>query len=139
MATENGKTPLIVVEEEWVDAQDNLKQQARRLFLASLGMFAYGQEKLQTVQERAGTLLDELVERGESIEKESRQRLDKVVENRKKRARRVADKAESRIDNQLEEMVARMNLPTRNDLKALNNRLNTLNRKLDELKTARAG
>ena len=94
----------------------------RRMFLISVGAVAVAQDEVEK-------LVENLVEQGELAEKEGRGLLDKMLKQPKKGIRRVQDKSE----DAMEQAIAKLNIPTRKDLKGLEERLAELTAKIDEL------
>jgi len=97
----------------------------RKLVLASIGAVAIAQEELEH-------LINKLVERGELAEKEGKKLLNELKEKRKKKTA----KAEEEINKQVEELMTSMNVPTKDDIDALGDKINDLDKKVDELKKA---
>lgn len=124
---------------------------ARKLFLASVGAFMLAQESvgelvdgaehsLTQFLEDVEAFIEKLVERGEIAEKDGRQLLTDLLERRKaagqelvEGARGRAKEAETAVTGRMEELVARLNIPTREDLEALTKKITTLGRKVDKL------
>lgn len=94
----------------------------RKMFLISVGAVAVAQDE---VEKLVGTL----VEQGELAEKEGKRLADKMLSQPKKGIRRVQDKGE----DAMEQAIAKLNIPTRKDLKSLEDRLAELTAKIDEL------
>ena len=134
MTKVNGEKPQMieVVEEK----QNVVVHSAHRLMLAGLGFVSMGQDTLDETQDRVVEFFDKLVERGEALEKDGRKMVDDMFKRRKDQAQKATDKAETELDRRLEELLARMNVPTRDDIKELTTKVNALNRKVDELKKA---
>jgi poly(hydroxyalkanoate) granule-associated protein len=59
-----------------------------------------------------------------------------MVEDRRKDSREATKKAEHELEKRIETILHRLNIPTSNDIKALNTKITTLSRKVDELKKA---
>lgn len=91
----------------------------RKVMLASIGAVAIAQEE-------AEDLINKLVERGEIAREEGRKLLDDMMAKRREKAR-------AQFDTRVEEVLGRMNIPSKADLKALEKKLDELNRKLDRL------
>jgi poly(hydroxyalkanoate) granule-associated protein len=100
-----------------------LFEAARKVLLASIGAVALAQEE---VEEFVG----KLVERGEIAEKDGRKLVGEVVEKRRKQAK----KAEDELDTRVEELLGRMNVPSKGDIDALSAKITALTKKVDELK-----
>jgi poly(hydroxyalkanoate) granule-associated protein len=94
-----------------------------KVLLAGIGAVALAQEE---VEEFVGRL----VERGEIAEADGRKMMKDVLERRKKQAKKV----EELLDKRAEELLARMNIPTTDELAALSARIAELTKKVDELK-----
>ncbi|MCJ7659748.1 MAG: phasin family protein [Anaerolineales bacterium] len=97
----------------------------RKLVLASIGAVAMAQEEIEL-------LINKLVERGELAEREGKKLLNELKEKRKKKTA----KAEKEINKQVEELMTSMNVPTKDDIDALGQKINDLDKKVDELKKA---
>jgi poly(hydroxyalkanoate) granule-associated protein len=76
------------------------------------------------------------VERGEIAEKDGRRLVKDIMERRKQRAEEAAGEVEDEMEKRIEEMLHRMNVPTKNDIDALSRKITTLTKKVDELKKA---
>ena len=90
-------------------------------------------------KEETEKFLKVLVERGTIAETESRKMMKEAMERRKKatkRAMRGAKKAEVEMDKRVEDVLARMNIPTKAEIEALSAKITTLTKKVDELKKA---
>jgi len=114
------------VEEPQVEEETSpMYEGLRKLVLASIGAVAIAQEELEH-------LINKLVERGELAEKEGKKLLKELKEKRKKKTA----KAEEEINKQVEELMTSMNVPTKDDIDALGNKINDLDKKVDELMKA---
>ena len=115
------------VEEKMVEEgeQNPLVAMLRKLMLAGIGAVAMTQEEMEK-------LVDKMVDRGEIAEKDARQLVQETMERRKKEAK----KAEEELDKRLEEVMARMNVPSKGDIDALSAKITELSKKVDELKEA---
>jgi polyhydroxyalkanoate synthesis regulator phasin len=102
-----------------------LYESARKVLLASIGAVALAQEEIED-------FVNKLIERGEIAEKDGKKLIRDLMEKRKKQAK----EAEQNIDKQIEDVLGRMNIPTKSDIQALSAKINELNKKVDELKKA---
>lgn len=91
----------------------------RKVVLASMGAVAIAQEE-------AEDLINKLVERGEIAQEEGRKLVQDMVAKRR-------EKAEAQFDTRVESTLDRMNVPTKADLRAVEKKLDELNKKLDKL------
>ncbi len=96
---------------------------ARKVLLAGIGAVALAQEE-------AEDFINRLVERGEIAEKDGRKLMNEMMERRKKNT----EKAEDEVSKRVEEILNRMNVPTKADIEALGEKIAVLSKKVDELK-----
>jgi poly(hydroxyalkanoate) granule-associated protein len=95
----------------------------RKVLLAGLGAAALAQDELEDFVKR-------LVERGEIAEQDAKKLIEETRAKRNKRS----GTAEERISKRMEELLERLNVPTKHDLKTLTDKINALSKKVDELK-----
>mgnify|MGYP005865760693 CR=1 FL=1 len=96
---------------------------SRKILLASIGAVALAQDEIED-------FVNQLVERGEIAEKEGLKLLGEIRERRKKKIREM----EARGLKQVEEILGRLNVPTKADIEMLHERIALLTKKVDELK-----
>jgi poly(hydroxyalkanoate) granule-associated protein len=119
-----GKKVEVVVEEAGEEAARNpFLEATRKMLLAGVGAMAFAQEEMET-------FVNKLVERGQLAEQDGRTLVRDVMERRKKDAQRAEDEFEKRID----QLLHRMNVPTKSDVDALSAKIAALSKKVDELK-----
>ncbi len=139
-----------IKDETQLDAEANaLLEAARKVFLASLGALVIAQEELGNFMgdtenfinrliEDTEAFIQKLIDRGAIAEQDGRKLIDELVEKRSTKAREAAQdlahRAESALDKGIDEVLGRMNVPTRNDIEALTKKINTLSRKVDQLR-----
>jgi poly(hydroxyalkanoate) granule-associated protein len=104
-----------------------LYEGVRRMILAGIGALALAQDEVEE-------LIDRLVERGAIAEKE---RVDLVEEIRTRR-KSSREKTRARFNERMEETLERMNVPTKKDINALNDKLTTLTKKVEELRESQS-
>ena len=107
------------------EAQKRFTQVIHKVLLASIGAVALAQEEIEE-------FVNKLVERGEIAEKDGRKMVREVMERRKKEA----VKTEDHLSGRVEDILARMNVPTKADIDALGGKITELSQKVDELKKA---
>ena len=78
------------------------------------------------VQDELEHFVNKAVERGEIAEKDARKTVRDVSEKRKG--------AGKEVDKRFEDMLVKMNIPTKNDLSALNDKIADLAQKVESLK-----
>lgn len=91
----------------------------RKVVLASIGAVAIAQDE-------AEDLINKLVERGEIAREEGRKLMQDMTAKRR-------EKVQAEFDARVEATLGKMNVPTKDDLKAVENKLDQLNKKLDKL------
>lgn len=110
--------------EEAVNGKERpLFELARKVLLASIGAVALAQDEVEDFVER-------LIERGEIAEKDGRKLIKEMQDRRKK----STEGAEEQVNKTVEEILDRMNVPTKSDIKALGDKITVLSKKVDELK-----
>jgi len=114
--------PKEVVTEE----QSKVQEALHRVVLAALGTVGLVQDEVEHFVNKA-------VERGEMAEKEARKTVQEVGEKRKG-AEKQMDKSLKEVDKRFEEMLAKLNIPTKNDITSLNEKIADLTKKVEELK-----
>lgn len=114
------------------EIQTNGKEEANlflealhKVLLASIGAVALAQEEIED-------FVNKLVERGEVAEKDGRKLVREVMDRRKK----DAEKAEDQLTKRIEDILNRMNVPTKTDIDSLGEKVATLTKKVDEIKKA---
>jgi poly(hydroxyalkanoate) granule-associated protein len=120
-----------VIEEdtEQAEAANPLLASLRRILLAGIGALALTQDQIED-------FVGKLVERGQIAEGDARNLISEVVEVVERRKKSVQDttrKAEEGFDKQIENLLARMNIPTKSEIGALSDKIAELSRKVDEL------
>jgi poly(hydroxyalkanoate) granule-associated protein len=98
----------------------------RKIFLVGVGSMALAQDE-------AINFLDKLVERGEIAETDAR----KLVDEMKERRHTYSSQVEEKIEQRLEKLVARLNLPRRDEVQELADRINRLTEKVAEMQKDR--
>ncbi len=108
------------VEQMEEEERNRFFQAARKVVLAGVGAFALAQDELEDFVNR-------LVERGEIAEKDARKLLREVTDRRRRGA-------EKEMDKRLDELLERMNVPSKTDIEALSHKITALTHKVEELK-----
>ncbi|MCZ7575183.1 MAG: phasin family protein [Ardenticatenaceae bacterium] len=130
MAKKNSKVAEVVVEEldaeafvdEGVEREPNpLFESARKILLASIGGWALAWDEIED-------FVDRLVERGEVAEQDARKLLREMAEKRRP----------AELDERMEEILNRMNVPSKADIEALGDKIAALTKKVEELKKTQA-
>lgn len=104
---------------------EELLDSASKIWLAGLGAMAMAEEE-------GSKFFRRLVERGEEFQDKGRERFEEVKERAEKRWEEIGDN----FDKKVAEAMERLGVPTREEVKELNQRLEKLNAKLEEMKRA---
>lgn len=99
----------------------------RKVVLAGIGAAALAQDELEEFVEK-------LIERGELAEADGRKLMKDARERQRKLFQEQTRKVEEAFDRRIEAVLERMNLPTRDEIAALNARIADLAQKVEELK-----
>lgn len=106
-----------------------LVDNGRKVVLAGLGVVTLAQEELTQ-------LFNDLVDRGAKTEQKTRKLVNKQVQTRQKEARKASKRVESEVEKRFEDVLHRMNVPSKNDIEKLSRKVSTLNKKVNELSKA---
>ncbi|MGC9332986.1 MAG: phasin family protein, partial [Anaerolineae bacterium] len=96
------------VEEASEEERVSLLEATRKVLLASMGAVALAQDELES-------FVNKLVDRGEIAERDGKKLVRDMMEKRRWEARRAEDELEKRM----EDLLQRMNVPTKSDIEAL--------------------
>lgn len=107
-------------------ARRELLSAGRNLWLASLGAVAKAEEE-------GRELFDRLVERGRPLEERQRQALDKVGDRTTETVRDFRKLVQDTMEYETKGVLKRFGMMTKDDVKILAARLETLSHKIDEL------
>ncbi len=102
------------------EERNRLFEATRKVMLAAVGAVGLAQDEIEDFVNR-------LVKRGEIAEKDARKLVKEVTEKRRKGA-------EKRVEKQIDRVYDRMNIPSKADIEALNDKINILTAKVEELK-----
>jgi polyhydroxyalkanoate synthesis regulator phasin len=116
---EQVKPEVEKAKEAAVEEHNKLQEAMHRVMLAAVGTVGLVQDELEHFVNKA-------VERGQIAEKDARKTVRVVGDKRKD--------AGKEVDKRFEDMLVKMNIPTKNDLSALNDKIADLSQKVDSLK-----
>lgn len=108
------------------NTQNMVFEGTRKFMLAGLGAIMMAQDEL-------GNLANKLVEQGEITEEKSRERVNEFISDQKKKRKKATKQIETDFNKQMGNILNRMNIPTRSEIKTLNNKITRLTKKVDEL------
>lgn len=104
-------------------AESRMFEMVRRMMLAAIGAAVIAEEEIEA-------LVNRLVERGEIAEKDGRKLVKEMNEKRKTKTSSLSDE----ITKNVEGVLKRMNIPSKSDVEALDEKINGLSTKIDGLK-----
>ena len=113
--------------------KSSLMEAVHKVLLAGIGAAALAQEEIEDFVNR-------LIERGEIAEADGKKMMKDVLEKRKQMVKMPAKpavqpkKITSDIEKRIEELMAKMNIPTKDEIDALSAKITALTKKVDELK-----
>lgn len=127
-----------IFEEESVDSNP-LLDSLRRVLMAGIGVVALAQEEIEDFVNR-------LIDRGEIAEQDGRTLISDILENRKQAldsrrqavvesTKKASGRASSEVDQRIEGILHRLNIPTVSEIEQLSNQIDALSKKIDELNT----
>lgn len=125
------------IEFEEQEAKDNVVvTSVRKVYLASWGAVSYATDFGQNSLNNIGEISGKLVDKGEEIEKSTRETVSKEVSSRQKDLQKRTKKLEKEANKRVEGLLHYVNIPTRSDINKLNNKVARLSKQLDELAKA---
>ncbi|MCA9937209.1 MAG: phasin family protein [Anaerolineales bacterium] len=121
------------IEQERVrNAYETVYNTARKAVLAGIGLVSLAQEELGDLFERGEEFTNKLVERGTDVEKG----VNKAMKQQRDQMKKTVHKAEGRVGNYSEDILARFNIPSASDIEDLSKKVTSLSRKVDRLRKA---
>lgn len=118
---------VTVMEDEVKEKEPNpFLDAARNVFLASIGAVVVAQEEIEVV-------VNKLVERGELAEKDGRNLVRDLVDRRKQKTEQARAEVSDELEKKVEEVLHRLNVPTKRDIDALSAKITALSQKVDKL------
>ncbi len=102
----------------------------RRLMLAAVGAVAMTRDEMEQ-------FLNRMVDRGEVAERDAKHMINDVMSRRKRDVEDAADEAEARVETRLEQVLNRMNIPSKRDIDELSDKIAQLSARVEELKKTR--
>ncbi|MCB9134609.1 MAG: phasin family protein [Anaerolineales bacterium] len=123
--------------EEVVEEHGQLYKVTRKVVLAALGVVGMATDELEG-------FVDKLVERGEIAEKDGRKLVDEIREKGQERVKEGRARVMKMVgveakeeEEDVEEVLNRMDIPTKSDIKELSAKIAALTRKVEELKVSK--
>jgi len=121
-------TVEVEVEETNTGVQSVVVDNVHKVFLVGLGAAAMAQDEIVN-------LIEKFAEQGQQTEKKARETISDMVESRKKNVVDVNEKAEEEMTSRMASALNRFNIPSRAEIKDLNEKISVLSEKIDEINT----
>ncbi|HLF89537.1 MAG TPA: phasin family protein [Anaerolineales bacterium] len=124
------------VMDETVEEHGQLYKVTRKVVLAALGVVGMATDELES-------FVDKLVERGEIAEKDGRKLIDEIREKSEERVKESRTRVmkmvgiQTKEEEDVEEVLHRMDIPSKSDIKELSAKIAALTRKVEELKVSK--
>lgn len=132
--TERAKKVATEAQTQVSDTASSMASLVHKVLLAGVGAVALTKSEIEE-------FVAKLVERGEIAEQEGRKLLKDVMERRRNGAEAAEeklegqiDKLETALDQRIEGVLARLNVPTKSDIDGLSEKISMLAEKVDTLK-----
>lgn len=126
MAKEKKEKSLIDIK----DMEKNVTEKAREIWLAGLGALA-------TAKEEGVRLYDSLVEKGVEFEKKGKKEIESLIDSVKTMAKdtenKVTAKVSETLDDAVKQVLDRFDIPSRDEVKTLIEKVEALTKKVEEL------
>jgi poly(hydroxyalkanoate) granule-associated protein len=116
----------VEVEETNTGVQSAVVENVHKVFLVGLGAAAMAQDELVN-------LIEKFADQGQQTEQKARETISGMVESRKKNVVDVNEKAEEEMTSRMASALNRFNIPSRAEIKDLNEKISVLSEKIDEV------
>ena len=116
----------VEVEETNTGVQSAVVDNVHKVFLVGLGAAAMAQDELVN-------LIEKFADQGQQTEQKARETISGMVESRKKNVVDVNEKAEEEMTSRMASALNRFNIPSRAEIKDLNEKISVLSEKIDEV------
>lgn len=112
-------------------------ENARKVYLLGLGTASYTvsvtTDTVKNARTNVGDFSTKMLERGEKLEKETRESVNKQRETRQKNIRNTQKRLEKEFGKRMESLLHAMNIPSKNDINSLSTKVTRLNKKVEEM------
>ena len=112
-----------------LNGQNPVVKIVRSVMLAAIGAVALSKEEIETIVNR-------LIEKGEIAEADGRELISDLTERGKKGTDEAVEKVEKVdgiLDQRIESILNRMNIPSKGDVESLSRKIGALSQKVDDL------
>lgn len=112
-------------------------ENARKVYLLGLGTASYTvsvtTDTVKNARTNVGDFSTKMLERGEKLEKETRESVNKQRQARQKSIRNTQKRLEKEFGKRMESLLHAMNIPSKNDINSLSTKVTRLNKKVEEM------
>ena len=109
----------------------------RTIYFVGLGATAMAFDYAKNAQSNLSDLGTKLVERGEEVDEKTRETVTKQTETQQKNVQKTVKDSTKRVNTEVEKrfegLLHTMNIPSRNDIDKLSNKVTRLSRKVNDL------
>jgi polyhydroxyalkanoate synthesis regulator phasin len=106
----------------------------RKALMVGIGSVDLAVEKTQEGWKNAGSLADDLAQRGEKASSRSREQLTSEVDKRQEQIKDLSGKANQTFEKYSEAVLTRVQMPTSDDIEDLSKQVSALSRKVDKVR-----
>lgn len=112
-------------------------ENARKVYLLGLGTASYTvsvtTDTVKNARTNVGDFSTKMLERGEKLEKDTRENVNKQRQAREKSIRNTQKRLEKEFGKRMESLLHAMNIPSKNDINSLSTKVTKLNKKVEEM------
>ena len=117
----------IEVEEEIIEESKAFLSILRQVVMAGIGAVNLAQTEVEG-------LISKLVDKGDIAEKDGRSLINEFMQKRKQRVEESSKRVEAEIEQRMENLLNRMNIPSKKAIENLTQKVAALSEKVDALK-----
>lgn len=122
----------IEIVEEKVPVYEPVLNVGRKAMYLGLGAVGLAGDGVKDVYSKSGEYADKMIERGEKLATETRERVVKLADNRQDIAKDTVKKAGDTFDKYSEQVLTRVHIPTSEDIDSVSKKVASIERKLDK-------
>ncbi len=104
----------------------------RNVVRANIGAVAMAYDEIGNLSDEVGNFTNKLIERGEKVEEDVSNKFNNIREQSQGQVEEVEDE----LGDKISDMMSRMAIPTKYDIRALSAKITTLTKKVDKLQAA---
>lgn len=113
------------------DTTDAVMGLPRRLMLASRGAIAMTRDEAEHLLNRGENLFEKLIDRGEKLESKEQAESEPFLKTWERRSRKQLHQAEEQLEQQIQNVLRALHIPSADDVVQLDEELDRLSAKID--------